>query len=390
MRTHPSKGATRLALYETVREYACESRAESIGAVATRHARHTIDAASRWLADLDARREGALLCLSLEHENLLASHAWALERGEVRLAMRAMLALTPSLRRRAPTRTELELLEATLACAPPNEDVPFVEKGWLLVARSRLMMMTSRFDDADANLHEALQLARTARDRLLEGRALVGLFSSAEATERYDAARHFIEQAVVALEGTGSRWRAVGGLAVHFAATSKHAEARERFEQAEELWARDSESGYEGTAHYYPAMHAEYALLLEELGRSDDASEQLRRAFDAARELGPRVTTLLTYYQAAILHSRGEIDAAMDAYRTATEATIGALYQPLILGGLGGALASAGRLDEARAAFAKAEAMVSLGASRDVLSIQRTHLVDGKQHPREALHPPCG
>ena len=360
----------RLALYETVREYVLECAPRDRNALETRHAAVMIEAASRALAALDGRdaelRAAALGTLSLEHDNLLRALASTKTDHE---AMRAMLALTPILRRRASARTELELLDATLDRAQASNDVL---RGWLLAGRSRLMMMMSRFEDADANLREARAIARMSDDRLLEGRALIGLFSSAEATERTEDAATFIREAVAALEHTRSRWRAValGGLAM-----TRSEDALAHFDAALALWSRDCDSGYEGTAHYRPATHAEHALLLMELGRGEDAAGQLRRAFDSARDLGPRTHTLLTYYRAGYLHWNGDWDASIAAYRSAAASGEGGtLYQPLILGGLAAALASVGDVAAAGESFERAESIVALEVGRVVLSVQRGHL----------------
>jgi predicted ATPase len=377
-------GRLRLSLFETVREYALERHAlDGAGeaALRTRHARTTIDTASRWLDELDGgnpeQRAAAQVTLSLEHDNLLAAHAWTLAGAaedvtQARDALRAMLALTPNLRRRASPRTELELLDGTLNGTPPDTDDRL--RGWLLTSRSRLMMLTSRFDRADADLTEALRLAQRAGDRLLEGRALIGLFSGAEATERFDEAKSFIQRAVTALEGTTSCWLAVahGGLAQVPWQEGRRHEALAHFEAARRLWAGECDSGWEGTAHYRPAMLAEYALLLVEVGRLDDAGVQLQRALETAHDLGPRTHALLRYYLGGYLHCLGDLDASIAAHRAAAEGRVaGPLYQPLILGGLGAALAGAGKIDEAMAALDEADAMATIEPTRAAMSVQR-------------------
>jgi len=205
----------------------------------------------------------------------------------------------------------------------------------------------------------------------------VGLFSSAETTERFDDARSFIERAAEVLEGTRSRWKAValGGLAILGAQEGRLQDALAHFEGALRLWSEEMDSGKEATTHFKFAMHAEFALLLLELGREEDARSQFRSAFEAAHDLGARTHALLEHYFGGYLHWRGDLTAAVAAYRKVVRSReAGALYQPLVLGALGAALAASGEIDEATAAFDQAESIVAIEAGRVALSVQRAHL----------------
>jgi len=379
-----SPGDVRLAPYDVVRTFASEQLARDPreqAAARERHGRYFLEEAERWRARLESgareERAAARAHLSVDHENLLAFHAWALEAAKAGAsstdAVRAMLALDPTLRERGSVRQELALLEATLAL-PDREDARELRlRALLLLSRSAIYVKEGRGEEAESDPREALRLAEESGDRALRGRALFTCSTVAESFGKMEEAQTYMEEAVSELETTSSPWRplALGGLAGIRTEQGRLQEALELYERA--ILARGGDEG-EGEGDW--AVYCDFAMLLMELGRSEDAGAQLDRALASGRRGPSDARAVIARYRAAFSLGHGRPDEAVARYRDAMRECPdqGPYLSALALGGLGAALAAAGLVEEARGALEEAESLARVEPLRAVLSLHRGHL----------------
>jgi predicted ATPase len=383
LRAYDSRGspnALRLALYDVVRAFADEELARHAGEEAgarERHARHFLRAGEQWRSQLDAgtteAREAAQAALSGDHENLLAMHAWALEaaRGGAPPgdALRAMLAIEPTLRQRGSFRLQLALLDETLALQPTGEARGL--RVLLLLSRSSVHVKGGRRQQAEGDAREALELAEISGDTALRGRALFSLSTVAEGFGRMQEAQVHMEEAVSVLETTSSSWRpaALGGLAGIRSEQGRLDEALVLYERA--VVARGEE---EGEADW--AVYCDFAMLLLELGRDEEAGIQLDRALTAAKGGPSDVRAAVARYRGAFSHAEGHVDEAIARYREGMRECpdMGQYLSTLALGALGAALAAAGRTEEASRALDEADSPARGEQASVVVSLHRGHL----------------
>jgi len=233
---------------------------------------------------LVARRE-----LHAEVDNLLAVVRRVLSDGDPGLfglahALLALSALEPVLATRGPHQLFARLLDRAVDPAlAAGVDPGLVAQ--TLELRARLRRATGRLADARQDLESALSLARRAKDRVLEARALANLGTLAVDVGDLDDARRSYDLALDLLRRAGERrieGRCIGfyGL-LHEEADDLEAAARD-YEAAIAIHASCGDRRYE-------AIH-QMQLARVRLARGDvpGARDLLRRALTMHRELQNR------------------------------------------------------------------------------------------------------
>ena len=155
-------GATRLALLETIREYALE-RLEESAAVAAReaHAAHYLALLQAAEPELFGPEQGAWLArLETEHDNLRAALAWALERRDASLALQLSGAAVQFWWARGHRTEAPRWLAAALAL--PGADAPTVHRATALNGLAVHRQARGDYAGSHALMVEALALRRAA------------------------------------------------------------------------------------------------------------------------------------------------------------------------------------------------------------------------------------
>lgn len=196
LHTVPSGGRDlRLALYESVREYALEHQPLAPDAP-ERHA-HWFAGLGRPEAMSSLVGEGAVRATRLlldERINLLDAVEWALDHNRGEMAASGLLALLEILRRNGPVASSSRLVERALGMALSPRS-----RAWLLYAAASAAQRGS--DDAQPieALTEALGLGRELGDTRLEALSLCALGEAFQMEgDRVRARAHFEEASTVA------------------------------------------------------------------------------------------------------------------------------------------------------------------------------------------------
>jgi tetratricopeptide (TPR) repeat protein len=407
----PAPGAPaepRFTQLVTMREYAWEKLVESGQApsVITRHVAYFVDRALR------LRRAGGLgrdawAWLDAERENLLAAHARALSAGTADGAAGAAeltLALEPVLWVRGPLAQLAALVDAVLQApvtlpAAPRADVlraranvrrsqgrraeaardieeslalaaaagdPRVQAP-VVAAAGRFVLEAGHFDEAAAHYEAAREHARTAGDRMGEGRALQGLANveaernaGAPSAEGSARARELYAQALVLLEEAGDvlgQGVALGNLGGVLVDEGHLQEARDALDAALAI-------------HESLGDRRSVAVALVNLGSVEqerahvaEAAAHLERALAIVQEIGyRRVEGVAATLLGGCLSDLGRHEEARrlleQAMRAAHE-TGDARQEALAHAYLVRAQVGRRQIDDARAALARAEALAA-------------------------------
>ena len=321
LRIQESDGEQRLALLETVREFAWE-RLEAEDLPDPFRRRH-----AEWYLTLaeDAERELAGLesviwaqRLERELDNLRAALRWARDSGEAAIALRLATALAPFWSRRgyltegrerfrdaltlpgtdsvAPSLRVKALARGALLASHQgvdDEGLTFSEqslelarrsgeRGDLVVAlntRGVLDRQRDRYAESAASHHEAQAIARELGDRAGEAAALAGLFPSTAFTGDLGRAEAFAEQAVAILRELGDEQGLAAILLVrtHLAMHAGAYEQVEEFgQEALALFRTLADTGKQAEALYTMGAVAEFQGRYEQAEQRLDESLALR------------------------------------------------------------------------------------------------------------------
>jgi predicted ATPase/tetratricopeptide (TPR) repeat protein len=233
---------------------------------------------------LVARRE-----LQAEVDNLLAVVRRVLSEDDPGLgglahALLALAALEPILATRGPHRLFSQLLDRAVEPAI----VAGVDPGLVAQAlelRARLRRATGRLADARQDLDSALDLARKAKDRVLEARALANLGTLAVDVGDLNEGRHHYDAALALLRAAGER--RIEGRCIGFYGLL-HEEADDLDAAARDYEAAITIHGSVGDRRYEAIHQMQLARVRLARGEIDGAKDLLRRALTMHRELQNR------------------------------------------------------------------------------------------------------
>lgn len=277
----------RFSLHRTIAQYAVEkltADAPRHTALRARHAAYYAAVARRCAAEMrSARATEANTTLHLEHANLRAAWAWAVERRDDALIEPLLAALGPLYRLRGPLPEGTRLVRAALVQLVDDPALPPSLGAQLFFEVARLLSTGARCDEAQQAVQKGLALAGAAASRELEaaGQLLDGQILSQQAA--YEPARARLRTALVLAHETGQPLVAADALRELANITNRQC----IFE--------------EGRAHYQEALaiyrsHADIrgeAATLNNLGTlnldaGDVATAQtdLRHALELYRQLG--------------------------------------------------------------------------------------------------------
>lgn len=401
-------GSPRFEAYGVVRAHLADRVAALPAEVQRRHARFFAQWGESQAAELDgADAARALRGLALERENLLAAIQWASqEEGDPVLALRLALVLGRLTWIRGPLALQVRVLDQVLGGAERTGAVAL--HGRALLARGNALRRLGELARGRADLEAALELCRRATDPGLEGEVLTDLGALAIQEARLDVALADVGHAIALLSPLAEPARLAGAHAI--AANALHhcgklEPAAAAYEQALALYRR---AGHRrGEAFILTAL----AALRLEVGRNDEAIELAQRAAELQRGDRWQAYSRSTLAQARL--DAGDLAAARVEYDEAARLALegGDPYLAAVCLGFGGvaeclagdtargaellgksvgqlewgmagsvltgfwaaALASLGRLEQARELLDRAERELTEGGGVLLLEAVRLH-----------------
>jgi class 3 adenylate cyclase/tetratricopeptide (TPR) repeat protein len=174
-----------------------------------------------------------------------------------------------------------------------------------------------RFEEAEALWRRALEMADPG-DRWARVRALTSLSINRETTDDLDVAMELIEEARALAEETGDRF----SLAVTLVQKARVLERFGRYEESLPCFDRGIAIFTELGARWELAdARAERGVARRELGRLDEAEDDLRSAIRMSQELGERQLAGWAWRAfARLAERRGDVEEAAERYRRSREA----------------------------------------------------------------------
>jgi predicted ATPase/DNA-binding SARP family transcriptional activator len=279
-------GEPRLALLETVREYALERLEErdERTAVAARHAAYFLELAeeSKNELDADAEQESALARIALEHDNLNAALGWLDSASDVERELRLATALRAFWWVRGHLGEGRRWLESALSRATA------VSPSIRADALSTLAVLAYRQGDvgvAEEAWEQSLVLYRELDDTTGIARSIGELGSVAVAGQEYDKAALLYEESAALFRADGDKLRLATVLAnLGAIANMQHDYERGR-RLTEEALGLNREIGAKDNVALNLHNLARAALVE---GNDADAAELLRESLELSSDLGYR------------------------------------------------------------------------------------------------------
>jgi predicted ATPase len=309
----------RLALYESIREYAAEKLADSgeLEEAVERHAAHHLAIAS-WTRRPDEASPEAMRRLTGEHENLKAIYDRSLP-ARPNDAQLAALALAALYRHRGPWVAYVSLLDSTVR-AVGDQGRPEL-MGEILRQRGFARRLAGSHDGARADGERALALARAGGDAYVEGHAqrLLWLMEASEpgadlAAELRSARLRAAKEAFGRVEAPGSEARVHGDIASLHLMRGQAAQAREHLERGIAL------ADASGAMRAAGTLRIELGIVLTALGLLEDAEGVLERATAILRHVCDDLNHLAALYSlGTVRYESGNLEGAAVAYRTVSE-----------------------------------------------------------------------
>ncbi len=315
-------GLPRLALFETVREFALDRLAETgtLEAVRDRHDAYVLAHARGMAEEIErkgsssARRE-----LAQELDKILDVHARAMEssdKGSAEIALEALLAADPLLSLRRPPAAIATLWERTSERLKGRK-LDATRRAELLRATGNALAGVQRDDDATRLLADALAWARRAGDPLALGRIHLDIGLCLHRRRALAKAEAAYRAAVGVLEGLGAgrlESRALANLGALHHDRRDFAGARRFYEQAIGMAAAIGDRRIEGVSL------TNLAVLSAEEGETWQAETQLRLALELLREATDLRLEGITWGNLGMLSlERGDLARAREELANAEE-----------------------------------------------------------------------
>jgi predicted ATPase len=302
---HPADMEPRLAMLETLREYATELLEASGEAeeFRRRHAEYYLQLAESAASELKSPAQAAWLArLEAEHDNLRATLAWARERADAGWGLRLAAALGSFWYLRGHLSEGRGWLGDFLALpCDDRDDAP--ARAWALVGLANLAYLQADYNSAAAAASEAASIARPLGDGPNLAMALNILGAVARNRSDFGQAAAWFEEELALARSTGDRWYQATALHMlaemarcqgdHGRATALAAESAILFDDLGDHWGLAQALAVQGNSARDCGATEEGAALLEEslaiardLGHTRDIAQALAGLGDIARMWG--------------------------------------------------------------------------------------------------------
>jgi predicted ATPase/ATP/maltotriose-dependent transcriptional regulator MalT len=300
--------ASRYGLHETIRQYAAEHLVASgeEDAVRARHLSHYVHLAERAQPEMES--SGLVECLhviDVELDNIRAAFDWGIRSGAIGDCLRLMSSLWHFWFVRGHLTEGRERFEAALAGGDAEPGL----RAMALIDLGQLMIYKGDFVATHEFATEALKIARSVGDELLEGRALDTLGYAAAFLDPASAPGLFqqAESVLGAFGDTMYRADALNGLGLARLFEGDYAAARAALEEGV------ASSRTIGNLSLLTIGLGLLGYALELQGRLARAQTCLRESLAVARRLEDRVSTVQALHCLGFIEAhRGEHERAED------------------------------------------------------------------------------
>ena len=355
----------RFGMYDAIREFVAEQLAESADRleISSRHTRYFLEVAERWHAAVH-RRGGpkALAALAIDSENLLsaferecAKTPRTVENAEA--ALRLALYLDPLLAMRGPVETHQAMLNAALS-GSAGLAVDLSLRGQVLRAHAVLSQTRGNIGDATRAFTAALSCAQRGANVVMEGTVLVDLSILLREQGRMGESEQAV-RAAAQLQTTDPWLRAYlhGNSGILEYELGRHENAEQHYASALNLLREIGDRRFEGV------FETNLGLLYREQKRLAEARIHYEKGIAALREVGDRrfegmsLDCLATTLWEEGRGGEGKVYAqrALKMLQDAGDRRASAIA----MAHLGGMSASLGQLEDAGAAFAEVDGLIS-------------------------------
>jgi len=376
-----SGDVSRFGLYLSVRDYAAEKLVE-LDLQEQAFARHAeyYRALVAPLRDVPVTSDGVAL-LTREEENLLAAFNRSLT-GDVdrlREGLTCLLALEPARSVRGPWEEYAERLTEAIT-SPAFSKLEPVLIARTFHARGRMIGLRGRLAEATDDFNVALEHARAAGDKRLEGNVLLRLGVLANNVNDFAKARAHYEDALPLFREVGDRYtegQALANLAVVDGQLGLYDDARRRFDEAQKLYAAV------GARQLQARTTGNLGTILQDEGKLDEAVLHFDRAIATLNELGNRRdAAVFIGAKGTLFQERGDLKQAERQFTTAIDVlrAIGdESFEGLFLGHLAALAAARDDLARATELLAQVEnrwrvAPIGPGADDMTLALHKAHV----------------
>jgi predicted ATPase len=370
----------RLALYDSIREYAAEKLADSgeLEGAVERHAAHHL-ATARWTRRPDEASPEAMRRLTSEHKNLKAIYDRSLPTRPDE-AQLAALALAAIYRHRGPWVAYVSLLDSTVHAVGDQGRPELMAE--ILRQRGFARRLAGADAGARADGERALELAREGGDAYVEGHAqrllwlidasmpgadLAGELRSGRLRAANDAFRR--------VQAPGSEARVHGDIGSLHLMRGQAEKAREHLERGVAL------ADASGAMRAAGTLRIELGIALTALGLPEDAERVLERATVILRQVGDDLNHLAALYSlGTVRHERGNLEGAAAAYHTVSDgmSRVGVpTLQAMACSAWGALLATRDDIEGAKQKFQEVDtilASVPMAHWQAIAHIHRGHL----------------
>jgi predicted ATPase/Tfp pilus assembly protein PilF len=388
-----AQGGARFGLYETIRVFAAE-KLEELGLsdrTVTRFCDAMLEIGSGWVERVSGRAGiEAVEAIGVELENLAEVQARGLASGGAEGVRRALGAVTIAgryLELRGPTDRFVAMLDSALA-APGHEAPENLRlKAGVFVDRAMTHYRSGRATIARADVEEALRQARATGDTRNEGRASRVLARIHAESGHVEESRHWFERAIDLMARSGDTILLAatrGDFGGNLVEQGDFERGRPLYEAALDILADRGSPALEGLCR------VNFAMMFHRQGRLDEAKEHYERGLRTLREIrverwvGTALDNLGLLHQELGRHdaARRCFEEALGRYRSiAEQRAVGTCLANLagLEHELGQLEAACARYDEAIAALRRAEPwprVAVLTAARGAASAWRGRIED--------------
>ncbi|HEX4802097.1 MAG TPA: tetratricopeptide repeat protein, partial [Myxococcaceae bacterium] len=355
----------RFGMYDAIREFVAEQLAESADRleISSRHTRYFLQVAERWHAAVHQRGgQEALAALAVDSENLLSAFERECAKtprtvDSAEAALRLALYLDPLLAMRGPVETHQAMLNAALS-GSAGLAVDLSLRGQVLRAHAVHSQTRGNIGDATRAFTNALSCAQRAANVVLEGTVLVDLSILLREQGRMGESEEAV-RAAAQLQTTDPWLRAYlhGNSGILEYELGRHEKAEQHYASALNLLRQIGDRRFEGV------FETNLGLLYREQKRLGDARIHYEKGIAALREVGDRrfegmsldclATTLWEESRGgeAKVYAQRALKMLQDAGDRRASA--------IAMAHLGGMSASLGQLEDAGAAFAEVDGLIS-------------------------------
>ena len=306
LRSEDAGDVRRFGMLEILREFAWESLPSSEASkILEDHARFFMSLAEAETELKGPVKQGWLISIEREHDNLLAALRWSIENSQVEIGLRLVCGLWRFWSVRGRLTEGREWLTKTLAIVPSR---PISLRSKALLGAGQLACMQNDFEAGQRLLKESLALAEEVGDKEMAAFALNSLGIAVRSQGDFTGGRMLHDRSLALFQELGHKWGTalvLNSLGVTARAEGRYGKAKALHEQSLPLFRELGDNKSIGRA----LMNL--GIIMERDSRYGEAQELVEESLSLFQEQGERVGTTEALFQLGQLaRRRGEFARA--------------------------------------------------------------------------------